>query len=501
MLSLANARTPTSCARGSSACAPTSRARGSRTRTFTYVCEPKIDGLAISLLYEDGVFVRGATRGNGEVGEDVTHNLRTIGSHPDADRGRAAAARGPRRGLHVAAGLHRAERAPRRGRALDVHEPAQRGGGDDPPARPEARRRAPAVACGPTGSAASTGCASSATPRRWSGCASTASRSTTTSRCSSDEDEVVEQCQAWEERRGALDFEIDGVVVKVDDLELQRRLGTVGRDPRWAVAWKFPPTTKVTTLHDVFWNVGKYGDLHPFGALEPVHVGGVTVKLATLHNEEDLRAQGHPRGRRGHRHCAPATSSRRSSRRRRTPSSARTAATPPLPPAELPVCDTPTIKPEGEVFTNCPNRGGCPGQRWQLLKHFASRGRDGHRRASARSRSLQLQRAGLVATAGRLLRADRRAARWSSSASARSAPSGSSSASRRRKERPFGRVLFGDRHRGRRLRHRPQPRPAVPLDRRAHGRDRRADRRDAGHRPEGRRAHPRAAPRRATCAR
>ena len=84
------------------------------------------------------------------------------------------------------------------------------------------------------------------------------------------EDEVVAQCLGWQERRGALDFEIDGVVVKVDDVELQRRLGVVGRDPRWAIAWKFPPTTKVTTLHDIMWNVGKFGDLHPFAVLEPV---------------------------------------------------------------------------------------------------------------------------------------------------------------------------------------------------------------------------------------
>ena len=102
------------------------------------------------------------------------------------------------------------------------------------------------------------------------------------------EDEVVAQCLRWQERRGALDFEIDGVVVKVDDTELQRRLGVVGRDPRWAIAWKFPPTTAVTRLNAINWNVGKFGDLHPFAALEPVHVGGVTVKAATLHNEEDL---------------------------------------------------------------------------------------------------------------------------------------------------------------------------------------------------------------------
>ena len=102
------------------------------------------------------------------------------------------------------------------------------------------------------------------------------------------EDGVVAQCEGWEQRRGSLDFEIDGVVVKVNDLELQRRLGVVGREPRWAIAWKFPPTTAVTTLLDIGWNPGKFGDLHPYAMLEPVHVGGVTVKQATLHNEEDL---------------------------------------------------------------------------------------------------------------------------------------------------------------------------------------------------------------------
>ena len=105
----------------------------------------------------------------------------------------------------------------------------------------------------------------------------------------SHEQEVIAQCLQWQERRGELDFEIDGVVVKVDDLELQRRLGSVGRDPRWAVAWKFPPTTAVTRLERVAWNVGKFGDLHPFAVLEPVEVGGVRIGMATLHNEEDLR--------------------------------------------------------------------------------------------------------------------------------------------------------------------------------------------------------------------
>ena len=144
---------------------------------------------------------------------------------PAADRRRAAARRGPRRGLHVAARLHRAERAPRRAGALDVHEPAQLGRGDDPPARPGARRRAAAVDVVLRHRRDRGAALRIALGERSSGCARTASASTATSSALDGEDEVVARCLGWQERRGALDFEIDGVVVKVDDLELQRRLG------------------------------------------------------------------------------------------------------------------------------------------------------------------------------------------------------------------------------------------------------------------------------------
>ena len=155
---------------------------------------------------------------------------------------------------------------------------------------------------------------------------------------------------------------------------MQRRLGVVGRDPRWAIAWKFPPTTAVTTLHGIDWNVGKFGDLHPFAVLEPVHVGGVTVRKATLHNEEDLRAQGRPRRRRGDR---PA-------RRRRHPagrlagaaraSSARTAARSPEPPARLPVLrHARRSSPRARSSPAAPT-ALCPERQWQLLAHWVSRG-------------------------------------------------------------------------------------------------------------------------------
>src|SRR5438270_2129757 len=210
------------------------------------------------------------------------------------------------------------------------------------------------------------------------------------------EDAVVEQCLDWQRRRGGLDFEIDGVVVKVNDLALQRRLGVVGRDPRWAIAWKFPPTTKITTLRAVQWNVGKFGDLHPFAELEPVHVGGVTVKLATLHNEEDLARKDIRRGdevivlRAGDvipQVLSPAPHA--VERPDRSP--------PERPPEHCPFCDTPTVKPEDSVFTKCPNRA-CPERQWQLLKHYVSRGAmdiDG----LGEKQVAQLQAAGLVTTA------------------------------------------------------------------------------------------------------
>jgi DNA ligase (NAD+) len=182
------------------------------------------------------------------------------------------------------------------------------------------------------------------------------------------EEDVVAQCLAWQERRGSLDFEIDGVVVKVNDHELQRRLGVVGREPRAAIAWKFPPTTAVTTLKDIQWNPGKLGDLHPFAVLEPVHVSGVTVKLATLHNEEDLARKDVRPGdqvivlRAGD--VIPQVVSPAPHEAERTD-----RAPVPKPPKRCPICDTPTVKGEG-VFTKCPNRD-CPGRRWQLLKHWA----------------------------------------------------------------------------------------------------------------------------------
>jgi DNA ligase (NAD+) len=187
-----------------------------------------------------------------------------------------------------------------------------------------------------------------------------------------DEEQVIKQCLEWERRRGELDFEIDGVVVKVDELALQRRLGSVGRDPRWAVAWKFAPTTAVTKLLKVMWNVGKFGDLRPYAELEPVEVGGVTIKQATLHNEEDIVRKDIRAGeevivlRAGD--VIPQVVSPAPHVAERTD-----RPEPTKPPGKCPFCNTDTIKPEGSVFTMCPNPV-CPARVWQLLRHFVSRG-------------------------------------------------------------------------------------------------------------------------------
>jgi DNA ligase (NAD+) len=253
------------------------------------------------------------------------------------------------------------------------------------------------------------------------------------------EDEVVAQCLAWQDRRGALDFEIDGVVVKVDDFELQRRLGVVGRDPRWAIAWKFPPTTAVTRLNGVGWNVGKFGDLHPFAQLEPVHVGGVTVKQATLHNEEDLLRKDLRVGdevivlRAGD--VIPQVVSPAPHAVERPDRSE-----PPRPPAECPFCGTATVK-EAGVFTKCPNRL-CPERRWQLLVHFASGGAMDIEGLGERQVK-QFQELGLVTTAADFYRlADRRDRLLELEGYGEVSVDNLLRSIEASRERPFGRVLF-----------------------------------------------------------
>ena len=337
---------------------------------LTYVTEPKIDGLAISLTYENGLFVRGTTRGDGRVGEDVTHNLRTIRSIPlrIPDAPELIEVRGeiyfPRSGFEQL-NAERAEAGlatfanPRNAAAGTIrqHDPAL------------AAERPLQIWTYGIGYRRGVDHATHSDELDW--LRERGFRVNGGIAVHESDREVVERCQWWEREREGLDYEIDGAVVKVDDRGLWRELGVVGREPRWAIAWKFPPMTATTKLNDIVWNVGRTGHLVPFAMLEPIHVSGVTVSTATLHNEEDLARKDVRVGdeviitRAGDvipQVVAPLIQRRKGKRLRRA-----------KPPKRCPICGTPTIKPEG-VWTICPNRTGCPGQVFQHVKHFVQRG-------------------------------------------------------------------------------------------------------------------------------
>jgi DNA ligase (NAD+) len=404
---------------------------------FAFVVEPKIDGLAISLVYRDGILERGATRGNGEIGEDVTHNLRTIGAIPLHVEGAPPL-------LEVRGEVYMSlrdftelnERRAEAGESTFMN-PRNSAAGTIRQLDPaDAAKRPLSIWCYQVGVTEGLSFRTHSEGLEW--LREHGFRVNGGVQLLGSVESVIEQCEEWERRRGELDFEIDGAVVKVDDLELQRRLGSVGRDPRWAVAWKFPPTTAVTRLEKVMWNVGKFGDLRPYAVLEPVTVGGVTIKLATLHNEEDILRKDIRAGeevivvRAGD--VIPQVVSPAPhvvERSERPPQ--------PHPPERCPFCNTPTIKPTDSVFTTCPNRD-CPARAWQLLKHFVSRGAmdiDG----LGEKQVAQLQERGLVRTAGdfyRLREEQLVELDGYGELSARNLLAAIEAS----KERPFGRVLF-----------------------------------------------------------
>jgi DNA ligase (NAD+) len=337
---------------------------------FSYTTEPKIDGLAVTLTYEDGMLVRGATRGDGRVGEDVTQNLRTIGSVPLRIKNapELVEVRGEAY-MPIAAFKALNERRAEAGEPTFANPRNSAAG--------SIRQLDPALAAERPLSTWFYGIGAVRgldLPTHMDEVEWLRDRGFKVNPDTSHHpgvEGVVKRCHWWEERREELDYEIDGVVVKVDEKALWRELGVVGREPRWAIAWKFPPTTATTKLKKVVWNVGRTGHLVPFAMLEPVQVGGVTVSTATLHNEEDLARKGVREGdevvvmRAGDvipQVVAPLVQRRPKGTRK------------PKPPRKCPACGTETVKPENSVFTICPNRRGCPGQSFQHVKHFVSKG-------------------------------------------------------------------------------------------------------------------------------
>ncbi len=368
MLSLANARNEEELAAWVVRSERYLARQGVEMGDVRFSTEPKIDGLAISLVYQDGELVRGATRGNGEVGEDVTQNLRTIGAIPlrVEDAPPLLEVRGEIY-LPIAAFAKLNEQRAEAGEPTFAN-PRNSAAGSIRQLDPQITASRPlSMWCYGIGAVEGVEFSSQHESLAW--LRDHGFRVNPDIEVIDTVDEVVAACRAWEERRDRLDYEIDGVVVKVDDLDLQRQLGVVGREPRGAIAWKFPPTTATTVLERVAWNVGRTGHMVPFAMLEPVQVSGVTVKLATLHNEEDLRRKDVRDGdevivmRAGD--VIPQVVSPTSKAQRRKKRSA-----PPKPPEKCPACGTPTIKPDEGVWTICPNRASCPGQVFQAVKHF-----------------------------------------------------------------------------------------------------------------------------------
>jgi DNA ligase (NAD+) len=336
-----------------------------------YTCELKIDGLAISLLYEDGRLVRAATRGDGTVGEDVTPNVTTIAAIP-----RALPAGGPRR-VEVRGEVYMPipafEELNRR--QAEVGErtfinPRNAAAGS-------LRQKDPAVTAGRELGfwAYQLGA--------WEG-GPAFSRHTETLEWMRTSgfpvnphielarglEEVDAYCRRWLERRHSLPYEIDGAVVKVDDLAQRRELGATSKAPRWAIAYKFPPEEKTTRLKGIMVSIGRTGKATPFAMLEPVTVGGARVSLATLHNEDQVRAKDvRPGDMVVVRRAGDVIPEVRGPVLSRRP--------PGLPPWEFPdrcpVCGEELVRLEGESDTYCVN-DRCPGQQVQRISHFASRG-------------------------------------------------------------------------------------------------------------------------------
>jgi DNA ligase (NAD+) len=341
---------------------------------LSYTVEPKIDGLAVSLIYEDGLLVQGATRGNGFVGEDVTQNLRTVQAIPlripvagDGPTPRYLEARG-----EVYMPKDRFEELNQR------REEA----GERPFANPRnaaagsVRQLDPSItATRPLSILAyAVGAVEGETlETQWDALSYLRHLGFPTAenieRCQSL-DQVLERYARWLDRRAGLNYDADGVVVKVDSLSQEEALGEVSHAPRWAIAYKFPAQEGITKLLHIGVNVGRTGSLNPFAELEPVQVGGVTIRHATLHNEDDIHRKDIREGdtvivkRAGD--VIPQVVGAVKELRTGNEKVFEMVKT-------CPVCGEPVVKPEEEAMYYCIN-ASCPAQLVRRVEYFASRG-------------------------------------------------------------------------------------------------------------------------------
>ena len=345
------------------------------TSDVKYVTEPKIDGLSINLIYEEGVFVRGATRGDGYRGEDVTPNLRTI------------------KAISMRMQLQKGERPPPllevRGEVYlplsGFNELNQRlvAEGKKPTPNPRnaaagsLRQKDSAITAqrplsiwihglGIKEGLAAGGHWESLTWLREHGF-----RTNPFAELHDSVESVARACKEWEKKRIELDYEIDGIVIKVDSFEQQRRLGSLHERPRWARAFKWAPLTATTRLNKIAIRVGRTGALNPWAMLEPVEVGGVTVSRATLHNEEDINRKDIREGdivvvqRAGDvipQIVGPAREHEQGTKPFKMPK-------------HCPLCGADIVKPEGEAMHRCPNKA-CPSRGLESLINWVQAAAD-----------------------------------------------------------------------------------------------------------------------------
>jgi DNA ligase (NAD+) len=334
-----------------------------------YVTEPKIDGSAVSLVYENGVFVRGATRGDGVRGEDVTPNLKTIKAIPlrmQLEHGEAAPSMIEVRGevyLPLSGFRRLNERLATDGKKI-APNPRNAAAGS-------LRQKNPQITASRElsiwvhGLGYRDGVAFEGHFEALEWLRARGFRTNPFAARHESIEEVARVCREWERRRVELDYEIDGIVIKVDSLAQQRLLGSLHQRPRWARAYKWAPLTAQTQLLKVHIRVGRTGNLNPWAQLEPVEVGGVTISTATLHNEEDINRKDIREGdlvivqRAGDvipQIVGPAGPHRKGTKPFRMP-------------ANCPLCGVAVVKPPGEAMHRCPNRA-CPSRGLETLIHW-----------------------------------------------------------------------------------------------------------------------------------
>lgn len=436
---------------------------------FNLVCEHKIDGLAVALTYVNGQLTSGATRGDGFRGENITQNLRTIRSLPLSVAGEAPPRFEVRGEVFLPkAGFNKLNQE----RAADglplLANPRNAAAGSVRQLDPRITANRPLdIYIYALGYAEG-----KATPEtHWKAMEylkSLGFKVNPHNALRNNIDQVEEYYRDWVEKRDSLPYEADGIVVKVDSLTLQEELGNVGHEPRWAIAYKFPATQATTRLKEIKLSVGRTGTLNPYAVLEAVSVGGVTIRQAALHNEDDIRRKDIREGDRVYIQRAGEVIpeiigpivSRRTGQEKEFSLIEKTweiywkkkginpeQRIPDY--AICPECDSKVVKPEGEVMYYCSN-AACPAQLQQRLEHFASRGAMDIR-GIGESMSAILLREGLVRDVADLYYLkDKREQLLSLERMAEKSVSNMLSAIEKSKGRPLARIIFalGMRHVG-----------------------------------------------------